>query len=383
MDDQHAVMDDRTACGLLAAVQDVPDPRREHGRRHALCDVLMIAFAAIVSGANDFEAIAEYALAKEAFLRRFLELRNGIPSHDTFRRLFLILEPRLMEDCLVRWLRLKKGLEGMDGQVVAIDGKTLRGTFDHATGSAGLHLVSAWLTEHGMTLGQEAVDEKSNEITAIPALIERLDLKGATVTIDAMGCQRDIAEKIRQADANYVLAVKGNQEGTFKAVLDAFETHLEADQPPPGTTCTDRDQTHGRRVKRAYHVLPAPQAVKDKQWRDVRSIVMVHTECEQGDTVTHESRYYLSSLGPRTKKLARTIRAHWQIENSLHWTLDVTFREDDRKLRHRNAIQNHALMNRIAVSLLKNDKTRKASIRRKRHRAGWNDDYLLTLLTQT
>ena len=376
-------MEDRAVQGMLAAVRDVPEPRREHGKLHLLSDILVMALCAVMAGCDDFVEMRAYALAKQEFFARFLHLPHGIPSHDTFNRVLSLLPPRALEECLVRWLRELHKLSDLKGEVVAIDGKALRRTIARTTGRARLHLVSAWATSHGLTLGQEAVAEKSNEITAIPALIRRLDLKGAIVTIDAMGCQQEIAREIRQAEADYVLALKGNQDATFALVVDAFGEHLEADPPPRGTAWQTTEEAHGRKEFRDYRSLPAPIAVHAKGWRDVRSIGFVYTRREVRGRVTEESRHFLSSLPPSPRRLARAVRGHWRIENGLHWTLDVAFREDDCRLHRGYAPENLALLNRLAVSLLKHNRTLKAGVKCKRKRAGWDDDYLLELLTQT
>jgi len=376
-------MEDRVVQGILAVVQEVPEPRREHGKLHLLPDILVMALCAVVAGCDDFVEMQAYAQAKQEFFARFLRLPHGIPSHDTFNRVLSLLSPRALEECLVRWLRELHKLQDLKGEVVAIDGKALRRTIARSTGRARLHLVSAWATSHGLTLGQEAVAEKSNEITAIPTLIRRLDLEGATVTIDAMGCQQEIAVEIREAGADYVLALKGNQDTTFALVVDAFGAHLEAEKPSRGTTWQTTEEAHGRKEFRDYRSLPAPAAVRAKGWRDVRSIGLVYTRREVRGHVTEETRHFLSSLAPGPRRLARAVRGHWGIENGLHWTLDVAFREDDCRLHRGNAPENLALLNRLAVSILKHDRTLKAGVKCKRKRAGWDDGYLLQLLTQT
>jgi predicted transposase YbfD/YdcC len=376
-------MDDRAVRGMLAAVAEVPDPRREHGKLHRLSDILVIALCAVVAGCDDFCEIEAYGKVKREFLARFLALPNGIPSHDTFNRVLSLLNPRALSECVVRWLRALHDVQDLKGEVVALDGKTLRRTIARTTGKARLHLVSAWATSRGLTLAQVAVDEKSNEITALPELIRSLDLQGAVVTIDAMGCQQEIAAEIRTAKADYVLALKANQETTFAAVVDEFTAHLEADDPPPGAVHQTTETAHGRTEFRDYRSLPAPAAVRAKGWRGVRSIGMVYTRCESRGRVTEETRYFLSSLRPGARRLAWAVRSHWQIENGLHWILDVAFREDDCRLFRGYAAENLALLNRLAVSLVKHDRTVKRGAKHKRKLAGWNDDYLLQLLTQT
>jgi predicted transposase YbfD/YdcC len=373
---------------LVDALEAVPDPRRQcKNLRHRLVDVLIIGFCGVLCGCDDFVEIQEFALSKEDLFRRFLELPNGIPSHDTFRRVFQAVCPLTLQRCLIDWLQglrqTAKAAAGV-GEVVAIDGKTLRRTFDRARELAALHLVSAWATANGITLGQVAVDAKSNEITAIPQLIELLDLKDCIVTIDAMGCQKEIAVTIVAKDADYVLALKDNQPTLHEQVTDYFLEQLEADNPDRRMRrhC-EVEESHGRTETRETLVAPAPKKmVATGTWAGLASIIMVIRHCIDHATgkTTDEVRYFISSLPARAKRLAGAVRQHWGIENGLHWVLDVAFNEDRMRQRDRNGIENLALLNRLAVSLLRQDKTVKAGVKCKRKTAGWDNDYLLRLL---
>ena len=378
---------------LVDALEGVPDPRRQcKNLRHRLVDVLAIGFCAVLCNCDDFVEIEEFAKAKEDFFRRFLELPNGIPSHDTFRRVFQAICPQAFQACLIAWLKEERQTtsgEETSGEKkpVAIDGKTLRRTFDRAKGLSALHLVSAWATDNGITLGQVAVDSKSNEITAIPQLLENLDLEDCVVTIDAAGCQREIAEKIINKGGDYVLALKGNHPTMHEQVVDYFLEQTEADRPDPAVRHhRQSERGHGRTETRDTYVAPAPKGLHSAAaWLGLCSIVMVIRESVDHATqkATGDVRYFLSSMKPTAKRLAGIVRGHWGIENSLHWVLDIAFNEDRLRTKHRNAIDNMALLNRLAVSVLRQDKTVKVGVKCKRKKAGWDDDYLLHLLLCT
>jgi predicted transposase YbfD/YdcC len=371
---------------LVVALQAVPDPRRQcKNLRHRLEDILVMGFCAVLCGSDDFVEIEAFARSKEDFFRRFLELPHGIPAHDTFRRVFQAVCPQQFQRCLIDWLQglRQKGPAAQD-EVVAIDGKSLRGTFDRGCGLGALHLVSAWATANGLTLGQVAVDAKSNEITAIPALIELLDLTDCVVTIDAAGCQKEIAKQIVGKEADYVLALKENQPTLYEQVSDYFLDQLEV----APAKCKLRRQRqvetgHGRTETREAFVAPATGEMRASgEWAELASVLMVirrsvdHSTGKSSDDV----RYFISSLPPRVKRLAGVVRSHWGIENGLHWVLDVAFNEDRMRQRDRNGIENLALLNRLAVSLLRQDKTVKGGVKCKRKAAGWDDNYLLHLL---
>ena len=378
--------DDVAWSGLLAQVNRVPDPRVRRKPRHLLSDILVIAICGVLSGCDGCVEIAEYGRRKADFFRTILELPHGIPAHDTFNRVLALLKPEALQECLLNWLRSVRDEAG-DTQVerhIAIDGKSLRRTFDRAAGRNMLHLVSAWSTANGITLGQVAVDEKSNEITAIPRLLAAVDIRGATVTIDAMGCQKEIASAIIAGGGDYLLAAKGNQESTLRIIQETLAEHLDSDASPPrGTRYETHERGHGRDETREYVSLPAPTALKKLGWSAVRSIGMVYSRTTRNGKVCEESRYYLSSHRPSARKLAKFARRHWGIENSLHWVLDVSFHEDLCRLRTGHSAENLALLNRIAVSLLKADQSVRAGIACKRKTAGWDDNYLIKLLLNT
>lgn len=367
---------------LVEALEAVPDPRRQcQNLRHRLVDVLVLGFCGVLCGSDDFVEIEEFGRSKEDFFRRFLELPHGIPSHDTFRRVFQAVCPLALQRCLIQWLQEVRQTTPAAGEVIAIDGKTLRRTFDRAQGLGALHLVSAWATNNGLTLGQVAVDGKSNEVTAIPHLIDQLGLKGCVVTIDAAGCQKGIAARIVARDAHYVLALKDNQPTLHEQVSDYFLKHFDA----PGKVRHHRqvEKGHGRTETRETFVAPAtPEMVAPGAWLGLASIVMVIRHCLDHTTgkTSDEVRYFISSLPARVKRLAGAVRRHWGIENGLHWVLDVAFNEDRMRQRDRNGIENLALLNRLAVSLLRQDETIKAGVKCKRKTAGWDDNYLLHLL---
>jgi predicted transposase YbfD/YdcC len=359
---------------------DLTDPRVERARRHNLLDILVLAVCATLGNANGWADVERFATAKLDFFKTFLDLPHGVPSHDTFGRVFARLDPAALLDCLRRWLDALGA--AVAGEVVAIDGKTLKGSFDAAAGQNPLHLVSAWACDARLTLGQVAVDQKSNEITAIPLLLELLDLKGCIVTLDAMGCQTEIAAAIRGRGADYVLAVKDNQPGLHEVIHGAFVAHAEGGFADAAVTrLTTVERRHGRDERREYVVAAAPRAVAGGRWRDAASIGMVTRTRVVGGVASEELSYYVSSLPPKVKAFARAVRGHWGIENRLHWTLDVTFAEDASRVRKDHGPLNLSMLRRLAVSILQRDRSVKDNLRGKRLRAGWDDEVLLKILT--
>ena len=362
------------------------DPRVERCRVHRLVEIVTIALCGVICGADDWVAIEAFGQEKEEWLRTFLRLPGGIPSHDTFGRVFARLDPEEFRRCFLAWVR---GVVGEVGeQVVAVDGKTLRGSHDRGRGKAALHLVSAWATASGLVLGQVATDAKSNEITAIPALLRLLALEGATVTIDAMGCQTAIAAQIVEQGADYVLALKGNQRAARDRARRAF-----ADVPTAAGTALPlaglapavaHDRAHGRAETRRCLAIgdPAYLAYVDPKgrWPGLRSVVRIESTRRLGDAVSTEARYYLSSLPADAPLLARTIRSHWGIENRLHWVLDVAFREDHSRVRTGHAPENLAILRHFALNLLRLDRSVRGGVATKRLRAALNDTYLRSLL---
>ena len=363
------------------------DPRAERGREHLLVDIVTIALCAVICGADDWVAVETFGREKAAWLRTFLRLQGGIPSHDTFGRVFARLDPEQFRRCFLAWVQAVVGDVGE--QVVAVDGKTLRRSHDRAKGRGALHLVSAWASASGLVLGQQAVDGKSNEITAIPHLLKLLALKGATVTIDAMGCQTAIARQVVEQEADYVLALKGNQASVHDRVRLAFADARRAAGTPLALAeldvATTLNKDHGRLERRRCWALGDPDylAYVDPEgaWPRLRSVVMVEAERRIADTVATETRYFLSSLPPDATALARAIRSHWGIENRLHWVLDVVFHEDGSRVRTDHAPQNFAVLRHFALNLLRQETSSKASLAKKRFRAALNDAYLHTVLS--
>jgi len=370
---------------LVAALAAVPDPRRQcKNLRHPLVDVLVVGFCGVLCGCEDFVELETFGQKKEDLFRRFLELPEGIPSHDTFRRVFQAVCPQALQHCLLQWLQGVRQAAPAAGAVIAIDGKTLRRTFDRARGLGALHLVSAWASANGLTLGQVAVDGKSNETTAIPQLIELLDLKDCVVTIDAAGCQKEIAAQIVAQEADYVLALKANQPTLYDQVSDYFLDQLAKEGPGRKLRHhREVEEGHGRSETRETFVAPATkEMVASGAWLGLATVVLVIRRCVDHATgkSSDEARYFISSLPAKVKRLAGAVRQHWGIENGLHWVLDVAFNEDRMRQRDRNGIENLALLNRLAVSLLRQDRTVKAGVKCKRKAAGWDDDFLLHLL---
>jgi predicted transposase YbfD/YdcC len=364
---------------LVAHFSVLEDPRDALKRRHHLLDMVVIAIAATLSGADGWVEIAQFGRAKEAWLRQFLELPHGIPAHDTFGRVFSLLAPQAFEQCFRAWVAAIRTV--IPGEIIAIDGKTLRRSHDRGKGLAALHVVSAWATANRVVLGQVATEAKSNEITAIPALLGLLMLKGAIVTIDAMGCQTKIAEQIVAQGGDYVLALKGNQGKLAAQVEDAFidaDARDYADVESESRETTERG--HGRVETRRYRTLGDLSGVpRSALWPGMNMIGMVESTRESDGKVSRETRFFIGSIGTGVRDFARAARGHWGVENDLHWSLDVAMREDDCRVRETQARENLAVLRHIALSRLKNDRT-KLGIKAKRLRAGWDDHYLEKLL---
>jgi predicted transposase YbfD/YdcC len=371
-------MSDRLVA-VFSPFENLSDPRIERTRRHELFDLLVVALCGTIAGADSWADIERFGNHRLDWLRTFLRLENGIPSHDTFGRVFAALDPAGLVACIRQWL---DAVGRQIGQHIAIDGKTLRGSFDTAAGRSPLHLVSAWASEARLTLGQVAVEAKSNEITAVPLLLELLELKGATVTLDAMGCQKEIARKIIERGGQYVLALKDNHPTLHAAVEAEFTAALEADVRPKGLRRQLTVETnHGRRERRECYVLPAPATLPERAgWANLATIVMVLRVTRVGDRESGQVSYYLSSLPPQAKRIAQLIRQHWSIESQLHWVLDVTFTEDASRIRRLHAPQTSAMLRRLAVSILSADTSLKDSLRGKRYRACLSTDSLEAIL---
>ena len=354
------------------------DPRMERTKRHLLLDMVVIALCAAICGANGWADVERFGKAKLDWLSQFLDLPNGIPSHDTFGRLFARLDTNEFLTCLHNWLRsLKLALKDKH---IAIDGKTVRHSFDKATGKSALHLVSAWASDVRISLGQVAVDEKSNEITAVPRLLELLELTGAVVTLDAMHCQKETASAIVTKGADYLLTVKENQPKLHAKLAELFINYGDDDYRVSGLRIHKTvERSHGRNERREYYVIAAPAELR-AEWEGLRTIGMVYRCREVGDKIQEETVYFISSLPPVVKRLARLIRGHWGIENSLHWVLDVTFAEDQSRIRKGHGPEIAAVFRRLALSILEQDTSVKGSIRGKRLQAGWNTDILERIL---
>lgn len=374
-------MESSRVISIISSFEEIEDPRRDHGKKHKLIDILVIAVLSTIAGCDDWEEMEAFGEAKEAWLRTFLELPNGIPSHDTFRRVFSLLKPRSLQGSLIKWLQSIGDLPVGEG--VAIDGKTLKRSFDKANQKTGLHLVNAWATARSIILGQAAVDEKSNEIIAIPELIDSLDVKGTVVTIDAIGCQKGIVNKIRENEADYVLGLKANHptllQNTKKLFEEVLTNGLEGVQVSKHETV---EKDHGRIETRRCYAASAVSIPQAKDWKDLSSVVMIERVREINGQSSTKKHYYISSLPPDAEVLGNRIRDHWKVENTLHWTLDVIFDEDQSRLRDKTGAQNLSFIRKFALSLIKNEPTPKLSIKRKRLIAGWDHDFLLRVLTQ-
>jgi predicted transposase YbfD/YdcC len=364
---------------IIENFSDLPDPRILLKTRHKLVDIVTIALCAVIAGADDWVEISAYAKAKEAWFRGFLELPGGIPSHDTFGRVFALLDPNAFARCYTNWVY---GLIHIPDELVAIDGKTVRRSHDRANGKSAIHMVNAWAVHHGLVLGQVKTDAKSNEITAIPELLKTMDLNGCVVTIDAMGCQKEIAKDIVGQGADYVFSLKGNQGNLHKDVelffQDAKKNEFKDFAHDSHTTV---DGEHGRIETRRYTTVADVHWFEEKdKWAKLTSFGMVESERDIDGLISVETRYYISSLPSDAKRFAAAARGHWAVENSLHWCLDIAFREDDSRVRSGHAPANLAMLRRLAISLIKQDLGRKIGVKASRKRAGWDLEYIKELL---
>lgn len=370
-------MDTSTSRSIMNYFSSIPDPRMILKTRHKLTEIITIALCAVIAGADDWVEISDFGEAKKEWFKTFLELPGGIPSHDTFGRVFSLLDPREFEKSFMGWIR--SFVTGTD--IVAIDGKTLRRSHDRANGQSTIHMVNAWAVRHGLILGQLKTADKSNEITAIPELMKTLDLRGCIVTADAMGCQKEIARQIVDQGADYVLALKGNQ-GTLHDDVQLFFAKQQAGEHHDSfDTFVSVDGGHGRVETRRFTITSDVRWFSEySKWPGLRSFGMVQSERQEGDRVTQETRYFISSLPNDAKGFAEAARGHWGVENSLHWCLDIAFREDDSRIRQGHAAENMAVLRSTALSLIKHDKSRKNGVKASRKRAGWDNDYLMKLL---
>ena len=378
-DSRHVFLDE-----VVLHFAELEDPRSSVNLQHPLVSVVVIALMAVLAGAGGPTAIARWAAFKEEFLLKELNLPNGIPRKDVFRRVLMALRPGAFQACFANWLNSLRATAaeatGVEQPVLAVDGKTARRCHDHKNGLGALHSVSVWASEFGLSLGQVACAEKSNEITAIPELLRMVDIKGAIITIDAMGTQKAIAAEIIDGEADYVLGLKGNQESLHQAVIDHINEKLDGDLAHARELVTS-EKGHGREEIRTYLQLPAPKDLPGfTLWKGLKSIGIVTSHCLRGEKETIEVRYYISSLAIGVKLFARAVRGHWSIENTCHWVLDMTYREDESRIRNKALRENFAWINRFTLSLLKQHPDR-ASLVMKRRTCGWNENFLLEVLT--
>jgi predicted transposase YbfD/YdcC len=368
---------------VVVHFQELEDPRSSINQLHPLVSVVVIALLAVLAGASGPTAIARWAALKEEFLVGVLDLPNGVPRKDVFRRVLMALKPGAFQACFANWLGSLRATAAaatdVEQPVLAVDGKSARRSHDRNHGLGALHSVSIWASEFGLSLGQVACAEKSNEITAIPELLRLVDIKGAIITIDAMGTQKAIAAQVIEGEADYVLALKGNHETLHQAVIDEIDEQLEGDLAGAQELVTT-EKGHGREEVRTYLQLPAPEGLPGfRQWKGLKSIGLVTSHCLREGKEAVEVRYYISSLEVDVKRFARAVRGHWGIENSCHWSLDMTFREDESRLREQHLRENFAWLRRFALSLLKQHPGRQ-SLAMKRRSCGWSDAFLMEVV---
>lgn len=371
---------------IVAHFEELEDPRSTINLQHPLVSVVVIALMAVLAGANGPTAIAKWAAMKQEFLLKMLNLPHGIPRKDVFRRVLMALKPGAFQACFVNWLQSLRAkaiaATGVEQPILAVDGKTARRSHDRAKGLGALHSVTVWASEFGLSLGQVACAEKSNEITAIPELLRLVDIKGAIITIDAMGTQKAIAAQIVDSEADYVLALKGNQETLHQAVIDYVDEQAENDfANVKARQHKTRETAHGREETRTYIQMPVPNSLPMLAlWTGLKSIGMVISQCIRNGKETTEIRYYISSLDVGVRRFAHAVRSHWGIENSCHWSLDITYREDESRIRQEHIRENFAWLNRFTLSLLKQHPGRD-SIVMKRRSCGWNENFMMEVFS--
>jgi predicted transposase YbfD/YdcC len=380
---QHVSLDE-----VIGYFDELEDPRSSINQKHPLVSVVVIAMMAVLAGAGGPTAIARWAKVKAEFLEKVLHLPNGVPCKDVFRRVLCLLQPQSFQTCFAAWLESLRAKatasSGIDKPVLAVDGKTARRSHDRQKGLGALHAVSVWASEFGLSLGQVACAEKSNEITAIPELLRLVDIQGTIITIDAMGTQKTIAAQIIDSKADYVLALKGNQEKLHQAVIDYVDKQSQNDFADVNARRhITKDKGHGRQETRSYIQMPVPDTLRDLDlWKGLQSIGMATLVCVRDGKETIETRYYISSLPVSVKQFAHAVRSHWSIENSCHWSLDMTYREDESRLREPHLRENFAWLNRFTLSLLKQHPG-KDSIIMKRRACGWSENFLFKVVTGT
>lgn len=368
-------MTDNPTPSIIHHFSSIEDPRLDRQKKHKLQDIFFITLCAVICGADNWVAIEEFGKAKVDWFTELLSLQHGIPAHDTFGDVFAAIDSQQFSECFTNWVSDLANLT--EGEVIAIDGKCLRRSIDRASKKSAIHMVSAWAQCNSLVLGQVKVDDKSNEITAIPKLLSRLDIAGTVITIDAMGCQKKIAQQIVQQDGDYVLSLKGNQGKLHEDVATYFTSSLS-----PEAAIVTVDGGHGRIETRAIRVADEITWLKERHaWVGLQSIIAVTATRESGSKVTEETRYFISSLSANNPaKLEHAVRAHWAIENNLHWVLDIAFDEDSNRTRKGHSAANLAIIRHIALNLIKKEKTSKVGVKTKRLKAGWNNDYLLRII---
>ena len=380
---QHVCLDE-----VVGYFDQLEDPRSDINQKHPLVSVVVIAMMAVLAGAGGPTAIARWAKLKAEFLQNLLDLPNGIPRKDVFRRVLSLLKPDAFQQCFVNWLQALRDqaaeVTGVDKPIFAVDGKTARRSHDRKKGLGALHSVTVWASEFGLSLGQVACAEKSNEITAIPELLRLVDIKGTIITIDAMGTQKAIAAQIVDSSADYVLALKGNQETLHQEVIDYIDEQAQNDFADVKARRHITQETgHGREEIRSYIQMPVPDDFRGLElWKGLKSIGMATLQCVRDGKETTETRYYISSLEVGVKLFAHAVRSHWGVENGCHWSLDMTYREDESRIRDPHIRENFAWLNRFTLSLLKQHPG-KDSIVMKRRACGWSDDFLAEVLIGT
>ncbi len=365
---------------LQECFSSIQDPRVTRTQLHPLNDILTIAILSVIAGGQGWEDMATYGLSKQAWLSTFLALPHGIPSPDTFRRVFECIHPKELEHCFEQWVRMLVDTLGV--QVIAIDGKSVRGSYDRESGKGALHLVSAWATQHRLVLAQVKVQEKSNEITAIPALLELLDIAGCIVTLDAMGTQKTIAAQIHTARADYILSLKANHPTLFAQVQSEFQTARQKGTLPPPVEHNSEAGHHRIEIRKiwSFSLSQLPPLHEAQEWVGWKTIVVVERTRHLWNKTTHEIQFYLSSLPADSPRIAAAIRQHWGVENALHWVLDVTFHEDECRIRSLHAPHNMTLMRRFALNALNRDVSWKRSLKQKSKRAAMDNAYMLQVL---